>query len=75
MYAYILISIKEGAEKEILSKLMEEKEVEEGHVIFGEWDLIIKIKTESPEKAATFIMEKIRTMPEIKLTSTLIVAK
>ncbi|MBR9703577.1 Lrp/AsnC family transcriptional regulator, partial [Candidatus Woesearchaeota archaeon] len=51
------------------------KEVVEAHILFGEWDLIAKLQAETPEAAATFVMENIRQLDDVKLTSTLIVAK
>ena len=75
MPAYILISLKEADEEQVLEKLMEMNEVEEAHILFGEWDIIAKLKMDKPEELGTFVMEKIRPLKEIKLTSTLIVAK
>ncbi len=75
MLAYVLISLCECDEKELLQDLMRHKESVDGHILFGEWDLILKIKTESPEHAGSFVMEKIRSLEDVKLTSTHIVAK
>ena len=75
MLAYVLIGLLECDEKEVIEKLLALKEVEEAHILFGEWDIIAKIKAENPEEAGTFVMEKIRSLPDVKITSTLIVAK
>lgn len=75
MIAYLLISLKEANEVDIFSELEDMKEVEEVHILFGEWDIIAKINLESPEALGTFVMEKIRSIPEVNLTSTLIAAK
>lgn len=75
MLAYVLIGLLECDEREVTAKLLELKEVEEAHILFGEWDIIAKIKAETPEAAGTFVMEKIRSLPDVKITSTLIVAK
>lgn len=76
MKSYLLISLKERDERNILENLRALEEIEEAHVLFGEWDLIAKISIPNagPEELGTFVMDKIRPMPEIKLTSTLIVA-
>ena len=76
MKSYLLVSLKERDEGQLLERLRNFEEVEEAHVLFGEWDLIAKINIPNagPEELGTFIMDKIRTMPEIKFTSTLIVA-
>lgn len=75
MIAYILISLKHSDEKEIQEKLQRHKEVIDVHILFGEWDLMTKVEVSSPEELGTFVMEKIRSLPDVKLTSTLIVAK
>jgi anthranilate phosphoribosyltransferase len=74
MFAYLLINL-ESNEQAILEEITNFDEVKDAHILFGEWDLIAKIEVESPDEAATFVMEKIRKLPEVKLTSTLIVAK
>ena len=76
MQAYLLMQLKECDEREVLEDLRSLEEVQEAHVLFGEWDLVAKINIPSggPEELGTFVMEKIRTLPEISFTSTLIVA-
>ena len=75
MLAYVLIALKEGKEEVVLDKLSSMKEVKDSHILFGEWDIIAKIESSSPEALADFVMKNIRSMPEVRLTSTLIVAK
>jgi len=75
MYAYILIGLADCDEQEVLEELQRHEEVKDAHILFGEWDIIAKIEVKSPEEAATFVMEKIRKLDDVKLTSTLIVAK
>lgn len=83
MKAFILANIsKEGnknknfVEYKILEKIRKLKEVEEAYLLFGEWDLIIKIKgIKNPQELANFVINKIRSIKEIKLTSTMIVAE
>ncbi len=75
MLAYLLISLQEAKEREVLDEITKHKEVKEAHILFGEWDIIAKVEVENSDALGTFIMEKIRTIPEVKVTSTLIVAK
>ena len=74
MLAYLLIRVLED-EMGVMEELKSMKEVEEVHVLFGEWDLLVKLKMPEPEMVGTFVMEKIRSIKEVKLTSTMIVAK
>ncbi len=75
MKAFALISLKECNEKELIDKLKNIPEVEEAYILFGEWDVLLKINIENSEALGTFMIEKIRTLPEVKFTSTLIIAK
>lgn len=75
MYAYVLISLKSAMERDVYDKLVKVKQIKDLNILFGEWDLIAKIETETADSLGTFVMEKIRSLPEVELTSTMIVAK
>ncbi|NQV09280.1 Lrp/AsnC ligand binding domain-containing protein [Candidatus Woesearchaeota archaeon] len=75
MFGYVLVSLKKTAEQNIYDDLKEMKEVKEVNILFGEWDLIVKLEIESAEELGSFVMSNIRNLPEVNLTSTMIVAK
>jgi DNA-binding Lrp family transcriptional regulator len=75
MQAYILLALKETDEKKTLDDLNALDQVREAHVLFGEWDLVAKIDVENTEALGTFMMDNIRNRSDVKLTSTLIIAK
>jgi DNA-binding Lrp family transcriptional regulator len=75
MLAFIQIAIDRSNEQEITEKLRQMKNVKECHILFGEWDVIAKLEMPTPEVLGTFIMSHIRTIPGVRLTSTMIVAK
>ena len=74
MLAYLLVSVLED-EQGVMETLRVMKEVKEVHVLFGEWDLLVKLEMPDPEMVGTFVMENIRSIKAVKLTSTMIVAK
>ena len=74
MLAYVLIRVLED-ENGVMENLKVMDEVKEVHVLFGEWDILVKLEMPEPEMVGTFVMEKIRSIKEVKLTSTMIVAK
>ena len=74
MLAYLLIRVLEN-ENGVMEDLKVMDEVKEVHVLFGEWDLLVKLEMSNPEMVGTFVMEKVRSIKEVKLTSTMIVAK
>lgn len=75
MQAYILINTEQGKEQEIYDKVLDLTEISGAHIIFGEWDVICKVKLNSSEDLGTFILDKIRPIEGVTITSTLIVAK
>ena len=75
MLAYILISVEKGTEHDIFEEIQSMDECLGINVIFGEWDLITKVKIENAEALGTFILDKIRPLSGVSLTSALIVAK
>ena len=76
MQAYILINVEQGKEQDVYENLLDLQEVSGAHLIFGEWDLIAKVKLDSSkDELGTFILDKIRPMDGVSMTSTLIIAK
>lgn len=72
--AYILITSKSGAEKNVAEALMLQDGIEEADVLYGEYDIIAKVKVEDVSQLSDFIMEKVRSIDGVQRTSTLIVA-
>ena len=72
--AYIMMNIKSGAEDEVCQVLAKNPVVEEVAVIYGEYDAIIKIKTENMKTLDAFITDTLRSLPNIFLTATMLIA-
>ncbi len=70
--AYVLIATTIGKEKEVAEHLGGMKEVEFSDILYGEWDIILRVKVDSLSELDEFLTQKIRKMKNIKLTSTLI---
>jgi DNA-binding Lrp family transcriptional regulator len=73
--AYIMMNIKSGSEDEVCEELVKYDEVEEVAVIYGEYDALVKVKTENMKSLDTFIIDKLRSIPNIFLTATMLIAK
>lgn len=70
--AYVLLVTGAGEESKILNNLMEKPEVEEGYVVYGEYDIILQVQADNLRELDKFITEKIRELASIQMTSTLI---
>lgn len=75
MQAYILINTERGKEQDIYDELSDFEEVANIHIIFGEWDIIARVNVENSEALGTMILDKVRPLKGVTLTSTLIIAK
>ena len=73
--AYIMMNIKSGSEDQVCEALIKYQEVEEIAVIYGEYDAIIKVSTSDMKTLDTFIIQKLRSIPNIFLTATMLIAK
>ncbi|MBT3285538.1 Lrp/AsnC ligand binding domain-containing protein [Candidatus Bathyarchaeota archaeon] len=73
--AYIMMNIKSGAEDEVCEALAHNPIVEEVSVIYGEYDAILKVKSENMRTLDQFITETLRALPNIFLTATMLIAK
>jgi len=71
--AYIMINAKSGTEDEICKELAEFEEVEGVSTIYGQYDVIIKVAAEDMPGLDDFILNKLRGIPNIILTATMII--
>ena len=75
MQAYLQIALDGAKEQEIYDSLRSMHEVREVNLMFGEWDILAKLDLPTAEALGTFILQKVRPIPGVRLTSTMIVAK
>ncbi len=70
--AYVLCVTKSGMEKKVLSSLKSEPVIGEAYIVYGEYDLIVKVEVSSPDELREFMTVTLRNIPEIERTTTLI---
>jgi len=71
--AYVLINTELGAEEEVVRALDEILEVRETYVVYGVYDMIAILETETIQEIKDAIFTKIRAMEKIKSTITMMV--
>lgn len=69
--AYILGVSEIGKEKEVLQKCLNIKDVVEGMIVFGEYDMIVKVMTDDVKELSRRV-EEIRRVEGLLRTATLI---
>jgi len=70
-FTYVLINCQLGFENSIIEKLIKILEVKEVQGIFGEYDIFVKIESDSQEKLEDVLTRKIRKIPNITSTNSL----
>ena len=73
--AYVLVTLNPGTEKNILQKVTHFDEVVKVSMMYGEYDAIIKVRAPNLDQLNEFLTDKLRVLPDIFQTATLIVAK
>lgn len=71
--AFILVSFMPGyhlSQKELARKISSLPDVEEVHLITGEWDIIVKVRGSSIQEIGDLVVEKIRMMEGVARTVT-----
>jgi DNA-binding Lrp family transcriptional regulator len=67
--------VKSGSEREFLKGISEFKEVTEANLVIGENDIVIKIEVKDITQMDKFLTEKLRVLPEVFLTTTMIITE
>lgn len=75
LFAYILVTVKSGSEREFLKQISEFKEVLEANLVIGENDVVLKIFVKDISQMDKFLTEKLRILPDVFLTTTMIITE
>ena len=73
--AYVLFKVSSGTEREVCKKIAEFNDVLVVGIVYGEYDVVAKISVQNMQMLEEFLAEKIRKIPSVILTSTMIVAR
>ncbi len=73
--AYVLFKVSSGTEREVAQKLINFEEVLQADIIFGEYDVIAKLTTGDLDALENFVSERVRNVPNVLVTSTMIISR
>ncbi len=71
--AYLLLKVETGTEEEVMRSLKPIPEVWEARIVYGVYDIIIRVETESMEEMKNVVNGRIRCLYRIHSTMTMIV--
>lgn len=73
MMAYVLINTEIGSENDVLREVKKINNVKESHVVYGVYDVVAKIESESMKKLKEIVTWKIRRLDNVRSTLTMLV--
>ncbi|BFH73347.1 Lrp/AsnC ligand binding domain-containing protein [Sulfurisphaera javensis] len=73
--AIVLINTDAGGEDEVFERLKSMNEVTEVHVVYGVYDIVVKIEADSMDKLKDFVTNTIRKLPKVRSTLTMIIVE
>ena len=73
--AYILLNTEIGAENQVLKALKKIEGVEEAHNLWGVYDIIANVKTDSIEKLKFIVTRRIEKIGKINSKLTMIISE
>ena len=73
--AYVLLNVEIDSEKEVLNALDGIPDVKEAYQIFGVYDFILRVETETMQELRDLVDTKIRSIGKIRSTLSLLCIK
>jgi len=73
--AFVFMNIDAGSENEVLKSLRAVPEVKESYFVYGVYDVVAKIETESMDRLKEVITSKVRGLGKIRSSLTTIVSE
>ncbi len=71
--AYILLNVEGGTEDDVLNQVRKIPGIEQAHVSYGVYDLIIKVKTNTMQELRDVVTHRIRQIKQVQSTLTLLI--
>lgn len=70
--AYVLINAEVGSEEQVLKECKSIQFVKEAYVVYGVYDIILRVEADTMAKLKDIITEKIRKIELVRSTLTMI---
>ena len=72
--AFVLLNVEPGTEEEVRDTVSKIEEVEEVHLVYGTYDLVLKLSADTMDEVKKAVTGKIRKLDEVRSTLTMLVA-
>ncbi|MBC7113361.1 MAG: Lrp/AsnC family transcriptional regulator [Candidatus Methanomethylicaceae archaeon] len=71
--AFVLVNVEAGTDKEVLENIKKVPEVKQAYMVYGVYDIIVMLESETLEKLRETVTKKIRQLDKVRSTMTMIV--
>jgi transcriptional regulator, AsnC family len=75
VFAYVLINAEVGYEDSVLAEAKKVPEVKTAHLVYGVYDIVLLLEAPNVEMLKDVITKKIRKIPNVRSTLTMMVVK
>ncbi len=73
--AFVLINAEIGSEDEVLKDLRAMEQIKEAYVVYGVYDIVARIESETMDKLKEIVTWKVRRLNKVRSTLTMIVVE
>ena len=71
--AYLLLNVETGTEEEVMNNLKPLQEVKEARMVYGVYDIVVRVEAETMEELKNIVSWTIRRLDRVRSTMTMIV--
>jgi DNA-binding Lrp family transcriptional regulator len=71
--AFVLVNVEAGTDKEVLENIKKIPEVRTAYMVYGVYDIIVMLESDTLEKLREMVTKKIRQLDKVRSTMTMIV--
>ena len=71
--AYLLLNVETGTEEEVINNLKTLQEVKEARMVYGVYDIVVRVETETMEELKNVVSWTVRRLDRVRSTMTMIV--
>ena len=71
--AYLLLNVETGTDEEALDSLKPIQEVKEARMVYGVYDIVVRVEAETMEELKNVVSWTIRRLDRVRSTMTMII--
>lgn len=71
--AYLLLNVETGTDEKVLDSLKPIQEVKEARMVYGVYDIVVRVEAETMEELKNVVSWTIRRLDRVRSTMTMII--